>query len=251
MAVGRLAGKRILITGAGGGIGSAVARHAAREGARLILTDLNLDSTEGVVAEARAGGAEACAYRVDITSLDDLRALEGRTRSECGDVDGIVNCAGVSLGERFEDADFLDKWRLSFSVNVDGNMYLMLAYLEQLKRTRGSVVNLASTCSFVAGNCPTGYAPTKAAVKLLTQTLARDLARYGIRINAVAPATVVTAMTTVQLADPEMTRNFEARSKMKRPAQPDEIAAPIIMLLSDEASYMTGVTMPIDGGILA
>jgi NAD(P)-dependent dehydrogenase (short-subunit alcohol dehydrogenase family) len=136
-------------------------------------------------------------------------------------------------------------------VNVDGNMYLLLTYLEQLKRTRGSVVNLGSTCSFISGNCPTGYAPTKAAVKLLTQTLARDLAKYGIRVNAVAPATVVTSMTTVQLADPEMTRNFEARSKLKRPAQPTEIAAPIIMLLSDEASYMTGTTVPIDGGILA
>src|SRR5215218_3374250 len=129
MVTGRLAGKCILITGAGGGIGSEVARHAAREGARLVLTDLNLDSTERFAAEMRAGGAEAYAYRVDITSLDDVRALEGRTRSECGDVDGIVNCAGVSLGERFEDPDFLDKWRLSFSVNVDGNMYLMLAYL--------------------------------------------------------------------------------------------------------------------------
>jgi NAD(P)-dependent dehydrogenase (short-subunit alcohol dehydrogenase family) len=248
---GKLAGKRILISGAGGGIGSEVARMAMAAGAaELILVDLNLGAVDRVAEELRRDGAKISSHRVDITDFGNIQALADRVKSDCGDIDGLVNCAGVSLGERFEDPDFLEKWKISFAVNVDGNMYLIRAFLDQFKRTKGSVVNLASTCAFVSGNCPTGYAPTKAAVKLLTQTLARDLARYGIRVNAVAPAVVATEMTTTQRADPEMTRNFEARSKLKRPAEPWEIAAPIIMLLSDDASYITGLTLPIDGGIL-
>ena len=246
----RLAGRRVLVTGASGGIGSEVSRHAAEAGAELILVDVNRSSLSELADMLRAKGTKVSTYQVDITDLEAVRALAAAVERDCGDIDGLVNCAGVSLGERFEDPDFIDKWRISFAVNVDGNMYLIHSFLEQFKRTKGSIVNLASTCAFVSGNCPTGYAPTKAAVKLLTQTLARDLAKYGIRVNAVAPATVATEMTVAQRADPEMTRNFEARSKLKRPAEPREIAAPIIMLLTDDASYITGLTMPLDGGIL-
>ncbi|MBX3569181.1 MAG: SDR family oxidoreductase [Rhizobiaceae bacterium] len=246
----RLAGRRVLITGAGRGIGAETARHVAAAGAELVLADLNLQGAEAVAASLRQGGAKISAYRLDVSDLQAVRALAARVAEEQGDICGMVNCAGVSLGERFEDADFLDKWRLSFSVNVDGTMYMIHSFLDHFKRTKGSIVNIASTCAFVSGNCPTGYAPTKAAVKLLTQTLARDLAPYGIRVNAVAPAVVATEMTLAQRADDAMTRNFEARSKLKRPAEAREIAAPIVMLLSGEASYMTGLTMPIDGGIL-
>ncbi len=246
----RLAGRRVLITGAGRGIGAEITRHVCAAGAEVVLADLNPDGAEALAAKLRSDGGKAVAYRIDVSDLDAVTALERQVRGDHGDIDGLVNCAGVSLGERFEDPDFLDKWRLSFAVNVDGTMYMIRAFLDHFKRTKGSIVNIASTCAFVSGNCPTGYAPTKAAVKLLTQTLARDLAGYGIRINAVAPAVVATEMTVTQRADDAMTRNFEARSKLKRPAEAREIAAPIVMLLSDEASYMTGLTMPIDGGIL-
>lgn len=246
----RLAGRRVLITGAGRGIGTEVARHVTAAGAEVILADLNLEAAGLLAAALRRDGCKAAAHGVDVADLAAVERLERAVRETHGDIDGMVNCAGVSLGERFEDPDFLDKWRLSFAVNVDGTMYMIRAFLDHFKRTKGSIVNIASTCAFVSGNCPTGYAPTKAAVKLLTQTLARDLAGYGIRVNAVAPAVVATEMTVAQRADDAMTRNFEARSKLKRPAEPREIAAPIVMLLSGEASYMTGLTMPVDGGIL-
>ncbi len=246
----RLAGRRVLITGAGQGIGAETAAHVASAGADVILVDLNLVNAEARAAALQAEGFKAFAYQLDVSDLEAVRALAARVQADHGDICGLVNCAGVSLDERFEDDDFLDKWRLSFSVNVDGTMYVIRSFLDHFKRTKGAIVNIASTCAFVSGNCPTGYAATKGAVKQLTQTLARDLAPYGIRVNAVAPAVVATAMTVAQRADDAMTRNFEARSKLKRPAQAREIAAPIVMLLSDEASYMTGLTMPIDGGIL-
>ena len=247
---GRLSGERILVTGGGRGIGAEVARHVSAAGAEVIVVDIDEANAKRIAAELESQGGKATPYRVDVSDLEDVRRLARTVEQQLGDITGLVNCAGVSLDERFEDPDFIEKWRLSFSVNVDGTMYMIHSFLEQIKRTRGKVVNIASTCAFVSGNCPTGYAPTKAAVKLLTQTLARDLAKYGIRVNAVAPAAVATAMTVKQRKNDEMVRNFEARSKLKRPAEAREIAAPIVMLLSEEASYITGVTMPIDGGIL-
>jgi NADP-dependent 3-hydroxy acid dehydrogenase YdfG len=157
---GVLAGKRILITGAGGGISSEVARHAVEAGAEVILADLDGCAAEKVASELKARDGKAFAYRLDVTNLQDVKALAVRVAEEAGDIDDLVNCAGVSLGERFEDADFIDKWRLSFSVNCDGNF--------------------GSTCSFASGNCLTGYAATKAAIKPFTQTLSRDLRRVRI-----------------------------------------------------------------------
>ena len=165
---GRLAGKRILITGAGGGIGSEVARCAVTAGAaELILIDLDLDATDRVAGELRRGGSKVTSFRADITNFDDVQDLADKVQSNHGDIDGLVNCAGVSLGERFEDPDFMEKWRISFAVNVDGNMYLIRAFLEQFKRTKGSIVNLASTCAFISGNCPTAYAPIESRGKAL------------------------------------------------------------------------------------
>jgi NAD(P)-dependent dehydrogenase (short-subunit alcohol dehydrogenase family) len=125
------------------------------------------------------------------------------------------------------------------------------AFIGQLKASRGSVVNIASTCAFQAGNGPTGYTATKGAVRLMTQSFARDLAPHGIRVNAVAPALVATEMTVEQRQDAAKMANFNVRSLLKRPAEPQEVAGPIIFLLSPLASYLTGTTIPVDGGILA
>ena len=246
-----LEGQRVLITGGGRGIGRAIAEAASTAGAELIIADLDMGNAEDAAQAIRAGGGRATAYKVDVGDRAAVQQLAATIQDSHGAVSGIVNNAGVDLRERLEGDDFFDKWRTTMRVNLDGPMYVVHAFLEQLKATEGAVVNLASTCSFVAGNGAPAYVASKGAIRLLTQVLARELSKYRIRVNAVAPAIVATAMTEEIRQNADIMARYNTRCPMQRPAQPAEIAAPVVMLLSKAASYMTGLTMPIDGGTLS
>jgi NAD(P)-dependent dehydrogenase (short-subunit alcohol dehydrogenase family) len=246
-----LVGKRIVITGAAGGIGSKTAELVANTGGDVALVDIRSAGLDTLADALRAKGVSVSVHEADVTSIASVGALEYDVRQTGADAFGIVNCAGVSFGERLGDDDFMDKWSKTFRINVDGPAIMTSTFIDQLKRTTGAIVNVASTCAFQAGNGATGYTAAKGAVRLMTQSFARDLAPYGIRVNAVAPALIATEMTTQQMADPEKMMNFNTRSMMKRPGRPEEVAGPIVVLLSALTSYMTGVTVPVDGGILA
>jgi NAD(P)-dependent dehydrogenase (short-subunit alcohol dehydrogenase family) len=241
----------ILVTGAGGGIGGAVVAAIARAGGNLLLVDLDIERLAPLAADMLAQGYRSAALPADVSDRTSVATLAAEVEKRFGPINGLVNCAGVTFGERLGDEDFLDRWTTTFRVNVDGSAFTTHAFSAQLKATRGVVVNIASSCAFQAGNGGTAYTASKGAVRLMTQSFARDLAPYGVRVNAVAPALIATDMTTAQMANDAMMQNFNIRSMMKRPGRPEEVAEPIAFLLSPAASYITGITMPIDGGILA
>ena len=136
-------------------------------------------------------------------------------------------------------------------VNLTGVFNVTHAFLPALRKTRGAIVNLGSIASFVGVGDTLGYAPSKGGVKLLTQALARDLARDGIRVNAIAPGVIETAMTEVTRNDPARLAGFVGRTPLGRVGQPEELVGPVVFLVSEMASYVSGVTLPVDGGFLA
>jgi NAD(P)-dependent dehydrogenase (short-subunit alcohol dehydrogenase family) len=141
--------------------------------------------------------------------------------------------------------------RRVFDVNVMGGFNILHACLPALRKSRGCVINIASAAAFIAQRNCLGYSGSKGAVKMMTQSMAVDLAKDGIRVNAIAPGVIETPMTAATRDDPARLQAFMARTPLGRMGQPDEIAQPAVFLASDMASYITGVTVPVDGGMLA
>ncbi|WP_322596970.1 SDR family oxidoreductase [Bradyrhizobium sp. SEMIA] len=144
-----------------------------------------------------------------------------------------------------------ENWRQVFDVNVNGTFNMVHAFIPALRKTHGSIINVASVAAFGGMNGALGYSPSKGAVRLFTQALARDLAPDGIRVNAVAPGIIATEMSESTRDNPTRLSGLMARTPTKRVGQPDEIAGPVIFLASAMASYVNGVILPVDGGYLA
>lgn len=240
-----------LVTGAGQGNGRAIAKGLAMASARVIVTDLNAENAAKVAAEIRAVGGEAWHYALDVCRLDDCIALAARVRSEVGAVDLLVNNAGIIIREGVDSPKAVENLERTLDVNVMGTFHPIHAWLPTLRETKGSIINVASIGSTAGLPGNHGYSPSKAAVKLLTQSLAVELARDGVRVNAIAPGVIETPMTESTRAAPEKLERFMARTPMGRVGQPEELVGPVVFLASPMASYVTGVTVPVDGGFLA
>ena len=246
-----LCGRLALVTGAGQGNGRAIARGLAAAGARVIVTDLNVESAATTAAEIRADGGEAWHYELDVTHLGHCVALAARVGSEVGAVDLLVNNAGIVIRDGFDSPMAVENLERTLDVNVMGTFHPIYAWLSALRATRGSIVNVASIASSVGLAGTFGYSPSKAAVKLLTQSLAVEMAKDGVRVNAIAPGVIDTPMTATTRAAPAKLERFMMRTPMARVGQPEELIGPVVFLASEMASYVTGVTLPVDGGFLA
>jgi NAD(P)-dependent dehydrogenase (short-subunit alcohol dehydrogenase family) len=246
-----LAGKRAIVTGAGNGNGRAIALGLAAHGADVVATDVDLDSAERTAADVRGGGGNACAFGLDVTDAAACRALAQTIARDVGEIAILINNAGIIIREGLDSPRAAENWQRVLDVNLNGVFNVTHAFLASLRQTRGAVVNLGSIASFVGVGGTLGYAPSKGGVKLLTQALAHDLARDGIRVNAIAPGVIETAMTEVTRNDPTRLAGFLGRTTLGRVGQPEELVGPVVFLVSDWASYVTGVTLPVDGGFLA
>jgi NAD(P)-dependent dehydrogenase (short-subunit alcohol dehydrogenase family) len=243
--------KLVLITGGGGGLGSAMARGFAREGARVIVVDIALDKAQAVADDiGRAGGA-AWAASVDVTDRGAVAALAASLAERHGAVDVLVNNAGISGRARIDDPEAAQVWDRLIDVNLQGLFNVTHALVPALKQSRGCIVNLSSIVAFVSGISTAGYIASKGAVRSFTQALARDLAPHGVRANAVAPGLMLTDMVKPQLQVPGGTDWYMDRVPMKRGGEPEEIVGPVLFLASPLASYVTGVVLPVDGGFLS
>lgn len=247
----RLSGKTVLITAAGQGIGRASALACAREGARVIATDIDQRLLDALAAAER--GIEV--HTLDVRDGAAAAALAGRLPA----LDGLFNCAGLVHHGGVLDCDEA-AWDLSFDVNVKGAYRLIRAFLpgmlERMARegTSGSIVNMASMASSIKG-FPNrfAYGATKAAVIGMSKAIAADYARIGLRCNALCPGTVDTPSLRQRIAaapDPvQAEKDFIARQPMGRLATVDDITPQVVYLLSDESRFVTGQAVLVDGGV--
>lgn len=245
----------VLVTGAGSGIGAAVAQRLAQEGASVIVADRDLSAATAVAASLAAEGRGAFAVGLDVTNSDDIASAIECVRARHGHLDALVNNAGIHHGGSFEGTD-MAHWRRLMAVNVEGTMSLSLAALPLLKAAGRptAIVNLSSISGLGGDFGQAAYATSKGAVTHLTRSMALDLAKFGIRVNAVCPGSVRTPMFDAAIAklDPAKVEEAFARAyPMGRIAEPAEIAAAVAFLASDDASFVNGVNLPVDGGLTA
>jgi len=246
-----LQGRIALVTGAGQGNGKAIAQGLAKAGAQVVVTDLNEANARAVAAEINAAGGRAAAYLLDVTSREACEALARTVAAEVGNIDILVNNAGIIVREGLDSPRVASNLERTLNVNVMGSFLPTHAWLDALKATRGVVINLGSIASSTGIPNVVGYSPSKGAVKLMTQALAVELAQFGVRVNAIAPGVIETPMTSYTREAPERLDRFMLRTPMARVGQPEELVGPVVFLASGMASYVTGVTLPVDGGFLA
>ena len=241
----RLAGRYILITGGGGGIGTALAKGLANSGARVFVADINPDVAAKVAAEIPGTGWAA----VDVRDQASVEQMVSKAVAHGGPLNGLVNAHGLSTYVPFLELS-LEEWSRIIDVNLTGTFIVGQAVARHMVEsgTSGTIVNIASTLGWVGGPNRVHYLASKGGVNLLTRGMALDLVSYGIRVNAIGPGPIVTEMTRPRWDNAEALKATNARTPMGRMGQPEELVGAVVYLLSDEASYTTGITLYIDGG---
>jgi NAD(P)-dependent dehydrogenase (short-subunit alcohol dehydrogenase family) len=244
-------GQVVLVTGAGRGNGAAIARAFGAAGARVAVVDRNLETAAAVAAQIGAEHGSAEAFELDVSDPHACVQAAAVVRERLGSVNVLVNNAGILLRGAFGQGDALGDWERTLGVNLSGPYHMALALLDQLKATRGCILNVGSIQSFVATPNSVPYTASKGGVAQLTKALASELAPHGVRVNAIAPGFMVTPMTAGTLADPDKTARLLAHVPMQRPGEAAELAGPALFLCSIHASYVTGAILPVDGGYLS
>ena len=245
---GLLDGKIALVTGAGSGIGAAIAAAMAKDGARVVAVDINIG---GASRTAKGIADDAAFYACDVSDRDACDGLAAIVRRDIGSVSILVNNAGIIRRGKVTDANTRRDWDDTLAVNLDGPYNMVTAFLDQLRETKGAVVNIGSIQSFVALPNSAAYTTSKGGVRALTQALAIELSPLGIRVNAIGPGFTATPLNTDARSNAEYMANFTGRIPLGRIGTPEDIAGPAVFLASDMAGYITGVTLPVDGGYLS
>ncbi|MFK3666905.1 SDR family NAD(P)-dependent oxidoreductase [Ochrobactrum teleogrylli] len=243
--------KLVLVTGAGRGLGAAIAAGMAAQGARLILVDIDGDAAKVQAAHLVAQGYAAEGYPLDVTDRIAVKNLAADILERLGGLDVLVNNAGVAGRAAFDQPEATEVWDRVIGVNLEGAFNVSHAFVPALKVAKGNVVHLCSVAGFVAGGSTAGYVVSKGAIRSLTQVMARDLAPSGIRVNAVAPGIMMSEMAVAQLNRPGGADWFMNRVLLKRIGETNEVVDPVVFLASAMASYITGTILPVDGGFLA
>jgi NAD(P)-dependent dehydrogenase (short-subunit alcohol dehydrogenase family) len=252
--MGRLDGKVAVVTGGANGIGRASAKALAAEGARVVIGDVADDRGESVAQEIREAGGEAVFVRTDVTSMADVEALVRTAVERWGRIDVMFNNVGVAIGGAAGDMSEEDFARV-LDVNLTGIWRGMRAAIPEMLRTGGgSIINTSSVQGHVAFLGWSGYAASKGGVDALTRQAAVEYAPKGIRINSVVPGTIMTEMNAQilrEVDDPDALMNeWTSMHPIGRVGQPEEVAAAVVFLASDESSFVTGESLRVDGGMI-
>ena len=250
---GRVDGKVALVTGGASGIGRATALTFAREGAKLVIADLNADGGQQTVHMITEKGGEAIFVRTDVSQAVAVQALISKAVETYGRLDCAHNNAGISGGGRVLTAEYTeDTWHQVIAINLTG-VWLCMKYEipQMLSQGSGAIVNTASVAGLIGGRGIAAYAASKHGVVGLTKTAALEYAQQGIRVNCVCPGVIQTPMTERGLSDPEQKAQVIAREPIGRVGTPEEVAEAVVWLCSDATSFVTGHTMTVDGGYVA
>src|SRR6266851_359514 len=247
----RFAGQTAIVTGAGRGMGRAVALALAAEGAGVVVAEVDEAAANEVAGEIRKAGARALAVRVDISSVADVRVLFEKAVAEFGGVDILINNAGIGIAKPLVDYTEAD-WDKQLGVNLKGMFFATQeAARIMIPKRRGKIVNFASTAAFVSSSTPeTAYDISKGGVRQLTISVAAEPAHYNINVNAVAPGTIMTDLTLRVLDTEEKMARASAKIPVGRLGKPEDMVGPVLFLCSDEAAYVTGHVLVVDGGWL-
>jgi NAD(P)-dependent dehydrogenase (short-subunit alcohol dehydrogenase family) len=239
-----------LVTGASYGIGAASALALAHDGCDVAVADLNTTMLAETVAAIEATGARALAVAIDVTSQASVEQAFAQVVKEFGGVDVLVNNAGVPLNKPALETT-REEWERVLAVNLTGAFFVSQQMGQHLVRTKrpGCIVNLASTFSFIATPGFAAYSVAKAGVAHMTKMLAIEWAEHNIRVNAIAPGSTQTPTRAAVLDDPARRDYFISRIPLRRFGRPEEMGAAVRYLASADASYITGQTLLLDGGL--
>ncbi len=252
----RVKGKVAIVTGAASGIGEATAKLLASEGAAVVVADMNGEGAERVAAAIRAAGGRAVSQRTDVSKEDDIRAMVARAVSEFGGLHILHNNAAMTAGhEHANDLDLLtmtvEYWDRSFSVNLRGAMLgAKHAIPVMIAGGGGAIVNTSSNQSLGGDLSQFAYSAAKAGVNALTRSIATTFGRRGIRCNTVSPGHIETPTNKASVS-PEMSAAIVSNNLIPRAGRADDLAQAVLYLVSDEASFVTGQLLSIDGGQMA
>ena len=240
------------ITGAGSGIGRAIALGYAREGAKVVLLDANEKAVAGVAGEIKAAGGAASSFVLDVTRRDACLTMAKQVADSAGTVTTLVNNAGINRRNPFAgDAEtFAADWNEIMAVNLDGVFNVTQAFLPQIRASKGRIVNLGSMQSALHVRTPSSaaYTASKHAVLGFTRALAAELGKDGVRVNAIGPGLIATPLNEKMRSNPELLKVFIDHTPMGRVGTPEDIANAAIFLASDMASFVTGTLLMVDGG---
>ena len=249
----RLAGRIALVTGAANGIGEATARRFAAEGAKVVLTDIEKERLEEVTQSIRTTGTEVLSYELDVCDRDQIQVLFDSIESQWGVPQIVAHIAGIVAVHHYLDITDED-WNRVINVNLTGTFLVTQIAAQRMVKAgiAGSIVMMASTNGLVGEEDLAAYNASKFGVVGLTKTMAIDLARHNIRVNSVNPGLIKTRLTRGIWDDPSLVQAYEdQRIPMRRLGTPDEVAGCFVFLASDDAAFVTGHSLVVDGGQLA
>ena len=243
----KLTGKVALVTGAAQGIGKAVALLLARNGADIVISDINLEKAEETAKEVQALGRKALATKVDVATLGDVEKMVEAILAQFGKVDILVNNAGIARDKlilRMTEED----WDAVLNINLKGTFNCTKAVVRHMSKQRsGKIVNIASVVGEMGNAGQGNYAASKAGVIGFTKTIAREFAQRGINVNAIAPGYIETPMTDA-LPD-KAKEELKRLIPMDRLGKPEDVAEAVLFLVSEASSYITGHVLNVNGGI--
>jgi len=242
----RLKDKVVIVTGGGQGLGEAFAKGCAKEGAKVVITDVNEKNGQKVQQEI---GESALFIRTDVSSRQEVQAMVNEVMKRFGKIDVLINNAGIHSGGKFwEETE--ETWRRIFEVNVLGVVFCSQAVVPiMMKQGKGKIINVSSKAAIVGEPFHAAYSASKGAVLSLTRAMAAELAPYKINVNALCPGTTLTPLGQSALEDPELRKALESGIPLGRLGQPEDHVGSVLFLASDESDWMTGQMIVVDGGL--
>jgi NAD(P)-dependent dehydrogenase (short-subunit alcohol dehydrogenase family) len=242
-----------VVTGSGSGIGRAIALGYAREGAQVVLLDINDKAAAEAAKEIREAGGKAESFALEVTQREDCIAVAKNIADKVGQVSILVNNAGINRRNAFTaDAEaVLKDWQDIMAINLNGTFNVTHAFLEPLRASKGRIVNIGSIQSFMHVRTPNSpaYTTSKHGVLGFTKALAAELGKHGVRVNAIGPGLIETPLNAhVRATDPELVKIFIDHTPLGRAGKPEDIVGPAVFLASDLSSYVTGSIVMADGG---